>query len=40
MQKVNLDLNIKNEFKSLNITENFSELVLEVSTEELPALLV
>ena len=40
MQKVNLDLNIKNEFKSLNITENFSEPVLEVSTEELPALLV
>ena len=40
MQKVNLDLNIKNEFKSLNITENFSEPVLEVSTEELPGLLV
>ena len=40
MQKVNLDPNIKNEFKSLNITENFSEPVLEVSTEELPGLLV
>ena len=40
MQKVNLDTNIKNEFKSLNITENFSEPVLEVSTDELPGLLV
>lgn len=40
MQKVNLDTNIKNEFKSLIITENFSEPVLEVSTKELPALLV
>ncbi len=40
MQKVNLDTNIKNEFKSLIITENFSEPVLEVSTKELPALLI
>ena len=40
MQKVNLDTNIKNEFKSINITENFSEPVLEVSTEELPGLLI
>lgn len=40
MLKVNLDTNIKNEFKSLIITENFSEPVLEVSTKELPALLV
>jgi NADH-quinone oxidoreductase subunit C len=40
MQKVNLDTNIKNEFKSLNISENFSEPVLEVSKEELPGLLV
>ena len=40
MQKVNLDTNLKSEFKSLNITENFSEPVLEVSTEELPGLLV
>ncbi|MEY4343413.1 MAG: Dehydrogenase Chain [Pseudomonadota bacterium] len=40
MQKVNLDANLKNEFKSLNIRENFSEPVLEVSTKELSGLLI
>jgi NADH-quinone oxidoreductase subunit C len=40
MQKVNLDANIKNEFKSLNISENFSESILEVSTKELSGLLI
>jgi NADH-quinone oxidoreductase subunit C len=40
MQKVNLDPNLKSEFKSLIISENFSEPVLEISTEELPKLLI
>ncbi len=40
MQKVNLDTNLKSEFKSLVISENFSEPVLEISTEELPKLLI
>jgi len=40
MQKVNLDPNLKSEFKSLVISENFSEPVLEISTEELPKLLI
>ena len=40
MHKVNFDNNIKNEFKSLNITENFSEPVLEISSEELSGLLI
>jgi len=40
MRKVNLDPNLKSEFKSLVISENFSEPVLEISTEELPKLLI
>jgi NADH-quinone oxidoreductase subunit C len=40
MQKVNLDPNLKSDFKSLVISENFSEPVLEISTEELPKLLI
>ena len=32
--------NLKSEFKSLTISENFSEPVLEVSTDELPGLLI
>jgi NADH-quinone oxidoreductase subunit C len=40
MQKVNLSNNLKTEFKSLKISENFSEPVLEVSKEELPGLLI
>ena len=40
MQKVNLDSNLKSDFKSLVISENFSEPVLEISTEELPKLLI
>jgi NADH-quinone oxidoreductase subunit C len=40
MQKVNLDPNLKSEFKSLVMCENFSEPVLEISTEELPKLLI
>jgi NADH-quinone oxidoreductase subunit C len=39
MQKVNLGENLKNEFKSLVITENFSEPVLQVSKDELTGLL-
>ena len=39
MQKVNLSENLKNEFKSLVITENFSEPVLQVSKDELTGLL-
>jgi len=39
MQKVNLGENLKNEFKSLVITENFSEPVLQVSKNELTGLL-
>jgi NADH-quinone oxidoreductase subunit C len=40
MQKINLSNNLKTEFKSLKISENFSEPVLEVSKEELPGLLI
>ena len=40
MLKVNLDPNLKEQFKSLKVSENFSEPVLEINKEELPNLLI
>jgi NADH-quinone oxidoreductase subunit C len=40
MLKVNLDPNLKEQFKSVKVSENFSEPVLEINKEELPNLLI
>ena len=40
MLKVNLDPNLKEQLKSLKVSENFSEPVLEINKEELPNLLI